>query len=278
MMDKIVTIPQKIVDWLNIQPQLNDITFFTEFPPIMKSVPLKKAIVAVGIEELNITDKFVTNDNGVLEKQEFCRTANIKTRLSICVPYSYGGSACHDYFTKIIDALTFRTDLNIVESGCDEIESDRDTSALVCHGWFKIVADFCPADSIDENFTSFLSKDFICSGHVKNDEIHVTSQDKELWNNSIHTGFYTGTGQSSININLDFSPKLVIVFCPDLPIMTLSFTNSTASPKIGIASGDFSSAGLKLISNGFRIIKSTFDGIVSFFNELGVTYCYIAFK
>ncbi len=277
-MDKIVTIPQRIVDWLNIQPTLSDITFFTEFPPIMKSVPLKKAIVAVGIEELNITDKFVANDDGVLEKQEYCRTANIKTRLSICVPYSYGGSACHDYFTKIIDALTFRTDLNIEESGCSEIESDRDTSALVCHGWFKIVADFCPAESIDENFTSFLNKDFICSGHITNDEIHVSKEDKELWNNSVLTGFYTGTGQSTTSVKLDFTPKFLMVFCTDFPVCSINFDLSSAKSYMAFASGDFSSAGLSLTSTGFKITKATINGTVSFLNELGYSYCYIAFK
>lgn len=278
MTDKVVAIPQKIVDWLNVQPTLHDVTFFTEFPPVMKSVPLKKAIVAVGIEELNITDKFVANDDGVLEKQEFCRTANIRTRLSICVPYSYGGSACHDYFTKIIDALTFRTDLNIEESGCEEIESDRDTSALVCHGWFRIVADFCPAKSVDENFTSFLSKDFICSGHITNEEIHVTSHEKELWNNSVTTGFYTGTGQSTTSINLGFKPKLILVFTPDYPIMKINFTSTSASSQVGFACENFASAGISLTSGGFNIIKATVNGVVSFLNELGCTYCYIAFK
>ena len=66
----IVAIPQKVVDWLSVQPELSDITFFTEFPPVMKSVPLKKAIVAVGISEMSIVDKFVANDDGVLEKLE----------------------------------------------------------------------------------------------------------------------------------------------------------------------------------------------------------------
>lgn len=157
-MDSIVALPGKMVSWLCEQEDLKDIKFFTEFPPILKSVPLKEAIVAVGIEQLSITDKFVENDEGILEKQEYCRSANIKSRLSICVPYSYGGSACHDTFTRIIDALTFRTDLNINASGCDETQSDRNTSALVLTGWFEVVADFCPAVSTDENYASFLDK------------------------------------------------------------------------------------------------------------------------
>ncbi len=277
-MDAIVAIPQKIVDWLNIQPSLDEITFFTEFPPIAKAVPLKKAIVSVGIEDLSITDKFVANDDGVLEKQEYCRTANIKTRLSICVPYSYGGSACHDFFTKIIDALTFRTDLNIEESGCSEIQSDRDTSALVCQGWFKIIADFCPAESVDEGFTSFINKDFICSGHITDSNVHVTAADKEAWNNPIKTGFYSGTGQTAATIRLDFKPKLLIVFCSDFPVMTVNFNNSTSAARFAVATETYSSAGIALNSTGFKITKTTIDGAVSFFNELGYTYSYIAFK
>ena len=277
-MDKIVAIPQKIVDWLSTQSELSDITFFTEFPPVMKSVPLKKAIVAVGINEMTITDKFVANDNGVLEKQEYCRTANIRMRLSICVPYSYGGTACHDYFTKIIDALTFRTDLNVDESGCEEIEADRDTSALVCNGWFRLAADFCPAESVDENFTSFMNKDFICSGHISNSEVHVTPEEKAQWSNSLVTGFYIGNGQSSVSFKLEFTPKLVILFCPEMPLTTVNFDGNTANCYLGVASNGYATAGLALTSTGFKTIKSTTNYVSSFFNEAGYTYCYIAFK
>lgn len=277
-MDKIVAIPQKIVDWLSVQPELGDITFFTEFPPVMKSVPLKKAIVAVGINEMTIADKFVANDDGVLEKQEYCRTANIRMRLSICVPYSYGGTSCHDYFTKIIDALTFRTDLNVEESGCEEIEADRDTSALVCNGWFKLVADFCPAESVDENFTSFMDKSFICSGHITNGDVHVTPEEKEQWSNSLVTGFYMGNGQSSVSFNLGFKPRMVLLFCTDFPVMHINFTASSAKCHFGIAADSYSTAGLALTASGFKTVKNTVDSNASFFNEAGYTYCYAAFK
>ncbi len=273
-MDKIVTLPQKIVDWLSIQPEVSDITFFTEFPPVLKSVPLKKAIVAVGIEQLSIVDKFVANDEGVLEKQEYCRTANIKTRLSICVPYSYGGSACHDYFTKIIDALTFRTDLNIEESGCDEIESDRDTSALVCHGWFEIVADFCPAQSVDENFTSFLDKEFVCGSHIRDTEIHVTPQDKETWNNPIVTGMYMGTGASSFSLTFDFTPTLVLVFQSDIPLAQYDPNSAITKATSAIATGGYCSKGIELTSNGFRVNNNS----PAVMNQLGTSYGYIVFK
>lgn len=277
-MDKIVTLPQRIVTWLSVQPELLDIRFFTEFPPVLKAVPLKEAIVAVGIEQLSIVDKFVANDEGVLEKQEYCRTATIRTRLSICVPYSYGGSACHDYFTKIIDALTFRTDFNIKESGCNEIESDRDTSALVCHGWFDCVADFCPADSVDENFTSFLDKEFVCGSHIRDTDIHVTTQEKEAWSNPLAVGMYMGTGKSSELISLDYRPRFVIVFESDFPFCGFDQTDSAVSARAAFASTLCCSAGVELTSSGFRVhnVASGIDR--SSMNELGYTYGYIAFK
>lgn len=277
-MDKIVTLPQRIVDWLSIQPELLDIRFFTEFPPVLKAVPLKEAIVAVGIEQLSIVDKFVANDEGVLEKQEYCRTATIRTRLSICVPYSYGGSACHDYFTKIIDALTFRTDFNIKESGCNEIESDRDTSALVCHGWFDCIADFCPADSVDENFTSFLNKEFVCGSHIRDTDIHVTTEEKDAWSNPVSMGMYMGTGKSSLSVPLGFKPRFVFVFASDFPLGVFNSEESIVAAKAGFASAYCCSAGIELTSAGFRVFNISSGINCSLMNELGYAYGYIAFK
>ena len=277
-MDSVVAIPQQIVDWLSKKEELSDISFFTEFPPTLKAVPLKKAIVAVGIEEMSIVDKFAANDDGVLERQEYCRTANIKARLSICVPYSYGGTACHDYFTKIINSLTFQTDLNIEESGCSEIESDRNTSALVCHGWFKIIADFCPASNPDESFTSIFDKSFICGSHIKDDSIHITAQDKQNWDNHIHSGFYIGNSQSSRSINLGFKPKFMLVFCTDYPFATTDFTAKTSKAFMAMANENYSSAGLTLTSSGFKLSKATVGAVTTALNEAAISYGYIAFR
>ena len=277
-MDSIVAIPQKIVDWLSEQEELGDITFFTEFPPIIKASPLKRAIVAVGFEEVKITDKFVANDDGVLERQEYCRTADIKARLSICVPYSYGGSACHDTFTKVIDALTFRTDLNITESGCEATESDRDTSALVLNGWFRITADFCPAENLEDNYYSFIQKEMLCGSHVTNEAIHVTAEDKEYWNNPLQIGFYSGTGASTRTISIGYKPKLVIVFCTENPFMTLDFSQSTANSQLGVAVENYGTLGISLSSQGFKLSTSTLGAVTSSFNTVGYSYCYIAVK
>lgn len=277
-MDSIVSLPIRIVEWLSKQDDMKDLTFFVEYPPINKAVPLRKAIVAVGIENIEITDKFVANDDGVLEKQEYCRTAMIKANLSICVPFSQGGQACHDIFTRIADALTFRTNLNIEKSGCEDIISDRDTDALMMNGWFLMNADFCPAASTDENYASFLDKELLCGSHIRNTEIHVTADDKAKWNAPFASGFYIGNGTSSRTVSLGFKPSLVIVMAAGLPAVTVNFTNSTCYSYMAMANDSLTSLGLSLTSTGFRVATNTTDNVTSDLNDAGSSYVYIAFK
>lgn len=277
-MDSIVSLPIRIVEWLGQQDDMKDLTFFVEYPPINKAVPLRKAIVAVGIENIEITDKFVANDDGVLEKQEYCRTAMIKANLSICVPFSKGGQACHDIFTRIADALTFRTNLNIEKSGCADIISDRDTDALMMNGWFLMNADFCPAASTDENYASFLDKELLCGSHIRNTEIHVTADDKAKWNAPFASGFYIGNGTSSRTVSLGFKPSLVIVMAAGLPAVTVNFTNSTCYSYMAMANDSLTSLGLSLTSTGFRVATNTTDNVTSDLNDAGSSYVYIAFK
>jgi hypothetical protein len=276
-MDSIVSLPQQIVDWLSSQNDMEDIKFFVEYPPVNKAVPLRRSIVAVGIDNIEIVDKFVANDDGVLERQEYCRLAKIKANLSICVPFSMGGQTCHDIFTRIANALTFRTNLNILESGCVEIKSDRDTDALVMTGWFLMEADFCPAQSTDENFASFLDKEMICGSHIRNDEIHVTAEDKSKWNDQFQAGFYFGDGAAAQTVQIGFRPTFVISFVAGFPTMRINFTNQTAKSYFGVAL-DGSTSGIIPTDEGFRVQNTTAGGATVALNEAGLVYNYIAFK
>ncbi len=276
-MDSIVSLPQQIVDWLSSQDDMDDIKFFVEYPPVNKAVPLRKIIVAVGIESIDIVDKFVENDDGVLERQEYCRLAQIKANLSICVPFSMGGQACHDVFTRIANALTFRTNLNIAESGCVEIKSDRDTDALVMTGWFLMEADFCPAASTDENFASFLDKELLCGSHIRNSSIHVTQEDKDKWNDAFVTGFYMGSGGSAKSIDLGFKPKIVFAAASSYPPIVVDFTSSTVKNYFTMATAD-APAGVTITSSGFRTASGTASGSSFALNESGIIYSFIAFK
>ena len=69
MMDSIVSLPYRIVEWLSAQSDMDDIKFFVEYPPVNKAVPLRRTIVAVGMDSIDIVDKFVANDDGVLERR-----------------------------------------------------------------------------------------------------------------------------------------------------------------------------------------------------------------
>ncbi len=276
-MDSIVSLPQQIVDWLSSQNDMDDIRFFVEYPPVNKAVPLRNIIVAVGIENIDITDKFVANDDGVLERQEYCRLAKIKANLSICIPFSMGGHICHDVFTRITNALTFRTNLNIAESGCVEIKSDRDTDALVMTGWFLMEADFCPAASTEENFASFLDKELLCGSHIRNDTIHVTAEDKSKWNEAFVTGFYFGSGGSARSVDLGFQPAMVLVTASSYPLITVDFTSSCVKNYFTMATRD-APAGVTVTSSGFRTSSGEVSGSEFALNEAGVVYSYIAFK
>ena len=276
-MDDIVSLPARIVEWLSEQSDMSDLKFFVEYPPVNKAVPLKKSIVAVGIESIEIEDKFVENDDGVLERQEYCRLAKIKANLSICVPFSQGGSACHDIFTRIADALTFRTNLNIIESGCETIQSDRDTDALVMTGWFLMNADFCPAASTDENYASFLDKELLCGSHIRNDEIHVTQEDKDMWNEAFVAGYYMGTGTGTKSFDLGFEPEFVIVCAGGMPAVTVDFANQSAKTYIA-ASTDTGMNGVETTSNGFSVKNTASGNVTASMNQVGMIYIYIAFK
>ena len=277
-MDSIVSLPIRIVEWLGEQEDMKDLTFFVEYPPINKAVPLKKAIVAVGIDNIEIVDKFVANDDGVLERQEYCRTAQIKANLSICVPFSKGGQLCHDIFTRIADALTFRTNLNIEKSGCEDIISDRDTDALVMNGWFLMNADFCPAASTDENYASFLDKELLCGSHIRNSDIHVTLEDKSKWDDPFVIGFYLGNGSSSRTVAIGFEPRLVILMASGYPAVAIDFAQSSAKSYMAVASSDFSSQGIQISSTGFKVSTTTSGGVTSNLNSMGTSYIYIAYK
>ena len=277
-MDSIVSLPIRIVEWLGDQEDMKDLTFFVEYPPINKAVPLRKAIVAVGIDNIEITDKFVANDDGVLERQEYCRPAQIKANLSICVPFSKGGQLCHDIFTRIADALTFRTNLNIEKSGCEDITSDRDTDALVMNVWFLMNADFCPAASTDENYASFLDKELLCGSHIRNNDIHVTLEDKSKWDDPFVIGFYLGNGSSSRTVAIGFEPRLVILMASGYPAVAIDFAQSSAKSYMAVASSDFSSQGIQISSTGFKVSTATSGGVTSNLNSMGTSYIYIAYK
>lgn len=280
MSDEIALVPAEIVSWLKTQQSLEGIVFLTEFPAVKKATPIKKPVVAVGIENITLSDHFSPDENGVLQRDEYCRTASIKVKFGIHVPFSQGGAQCHTVFTNIIDCLTFNSDFDIVQSECSVTKASRDTGAFVTDAYALINASFCPAETIEENYHCFIDKTFFCGSHITDNDIHVTLADKNKWNGIINTGIYIGNGTMSRTVNLGFKPRAVFVGGMEHPPMTTNFQTNMIS-YWGFAVNEYNSMGLQITSNGFKVLSDStqvVDGVYPRLNLTADTYFYIALK
>ncbi|MBQ7653908.1 MAG: hypothetical protein IJS17_02420 [Clostridia bacterium] len=280
-MTSISALPASIVNWLNMQDIGENIKFLTEYPPQYKAVPLKKPIVSVGVNKITITDHFTANDDGVLERDEYCRTADIEIILSIHVPFSDGGEKCHELFTTVVDLLTFSSDLNITMSHCDNISSDRDTDALVMNAYINVQSDFCPAEESEDNFHSFLDKEFLCGTHVRDDQIHITQSEREKWNGKNLVNYFLGSGASERNVDIGFRPLFIVIFASAHFPVEYAAGSDKAHVYIAFGSEYYTTKGIELTNTGFRIYNnskaSTENGVLSL-NEAGKTYCFYAVR
>ena len=278
-MSKISVLPSEITSWLSKQNVLKDIRFLTEYPAIKKEIPLRQVTASIGIDKLTLEDSFASNDQGVLIKNEYCRQATLKIKIGIHVPYREGGAKCHDVLTRIIDCLTFATDLNILESGCGDTKADRDTDAFVLNAYILMSAEFCPADSTGLNFKSFLDKTLLCGSHIRNEDIHVTQDDKNFWNSPFIVGSYSGTGSAKRSISVGFRPMFVFVYALDMPVCAWDYDKKQTKNYFGFAAHGGGSVGISLTATGFSVnAAQTFGDGYFDSNLMGYTYIYFAFK
>jgi hypothetical protein len=274
--------PQSIVDWLKKINDLKSITFMTEYPPQAKAVPLRNSIVSVGLAEVKISDIFRENEDGELVRDEYCRQADIHIVLGIHVPDALGGSTCHEVFSKVVDYLTFSSDLNIISSTCGHVTSDRNTESLVMNADIHIASEFCPADETGINFESFSSKTFFCKHHMDDTVIHVSADDRDRWDFPCVTGSYVGSGTASRTISLGFQPRFIIAFCSGSPPLGIDFDKKSAITYFGYSiTGNKGTNSVETTTNGFKVFNSStyeVDNVTPALNSVGYTYFYFAFK
>jgi len=279
-MSAISAMPGAVAQWLGEQQILSEIQFLTEFPAQNKAVPLRRATVAVGLGSVQITDKFEADNDGVLQRQEYCRSAAIRLRLGIHVPFSEGGSRCHEIFTLVLDMLTFASDLNLRASGCREVTAHRDTDAFVMEAWADVAADFCPAESTGLALGSFLPKDLLCGTHIGNGDIHLTSTQKDRLDAPFRTGLYMGNGASSQSINIGVKPWLVFVTSLQMPAVHPNFSAAASQAFFGFAAEYGGSMGIELTNTGFRLLMGSSHALGTTspgLNVGGDQYLYMAF-
>ena len=285
-MSAISAMPSAIAAWLGEQEALEGIRFLTEFPAQNKAVPLRGVIVAVGLSTVSITDKFEENNDGVLERQEYCRSAAIRLRFGIHVPFADGGARCHEIFTQVLDMLTFASDLNLRTSGCREVTAHRDTDAFVLEAWADVQADFCPAESTGLTLPSFLPKDLLCGSHIADQGIHLSTQEKAWLGAPYQIGGYIGNGAATQAINLGFAPQAVFVMAAQFPPVHPNYTAQASMVYFGMAVRTGSTAasgsmGIEMTNSGFQLRSgSAFNYGASSprLNESGTDYLYFAMK
>ena len=276
-MSEISAMPAGIVAFLKGRQELEDISFYTEYPNVKKAVPLKKITVAVGFEKMEITDSFEANDSGVLNENEYCRQALITLRFTIHAPFSMGGNACNEAYADIVNCLCFDSALEIIEMGCKGISQDRETDAFVLKASLICSASFCPAEETGLSFPSFMDKTLLCGSHIRNASIHLTQSEKEFLQNPVIYGVYYGDGDTEIDINLGFEPKAVKVFADNKP--PVCYENSLTCLYSASAYDNKGTTGLEITSTGFTAKSGATHqqgNAVPYLDKAGVTYWYEA--
>ena len=116
--------------------------------------------------------------------------------------------------------------------------------------------------------------------NINDSEIHVTKADKDSWGNNKVVGAYFGTGESTQTIKLGFKPSFVFVCVAFRPMISTDEEGNSFC-YAGVATETYSSMGLSLTSNGFKVTQNsstTYNNTTSKLNQLMMDYAYIAFK
>ncbi|NCC87425.1 MAG: hypothetical protein EOM05_06095 [Clostridia bacterium] len=119
--------------------------------------------------------------------------------------------------------------------------------------------------------------DDICGNHISDIDIHITTEERALWNTQCVEGTYFGTGGTEREITLDFKPKAVIVFSYNKPFGLANTTDCYAA----ISTQFINSIGIDFTETGFKTYHGSthsVDGIIPMFNVVGMDYAYLAFK
>lgn len=121
---------KQVLTQLKEAEELKDINFLSEFPSSKKPIPIKKITVALGGEEITVSQGAMGNiydsGNG--------RDAEIALRLTVYAPYKSGGEECLKAFCKICETASFMDNLNIKSFQCGDVSANRDADAFVLKG------------------------------------------------------------------------------------------------------------------------------------------------
>lgn len=121
--------------------------------------------------------------------------------------------------------------------------------------------------------------------HVEDNTVHITSEERGIWNNYMFTGTYYGNGTTErvIETECPFEARIGFVFANSRPTSIARFSDGKKNNYFGVFGFMANSLGLKLDSGGkkFTVEQSAYamtSGEYANYNESGVTYHYMMFR
>lgn len=119
--------------------------------------------------------------------------------------------------------------------------------------------------------------------HLEDEDIHVSAQEKAVWNQPYHISTYIGNGNSTRSLNLDcpFNPTWGIIFRLNAPVQTIDINNEADNNYFAIFTKNGSQAGVSLNNKSLTLMQSTapiFGMEYRTYNEMGASYFVIAFR
>ena len=115
-------------------------------------------------------------------------------------------------------------------------------------------------------------------GHIANSAIHLTAEEKQKLDTPYAFKLYSGSGESSRSVQLDFAPRFVVVFKRNAP--SVAYENSVTVINSGYASyGNGATTGVSLSSGSVTVTETAaVNGVRVSLNESGSQYTIVAFR
>lgn len=125
--------------------------------------------------------------------------------------------------------------------------------------------------------------DSVITEHNNDKSIHITQEERSLWNSYIYMGMYFGNGdyERSVQTECPFDISFGIVFANNRPVSITRFNESGNYNYVAFIGKQANSLGAALVDGNINIVQSPSSEMVNEYmnlNETGVAYNYILFR
>lgn len=121
------------------------------------------------------------------------------------------------------------------------------------------------------------------NNHISNAVAHLTAAERTAWNakDKFAMGTYTGTGASSISVNMGFQPRFGLVFAAGNGIAQSNWANQELNLYAGFFSASGCSKSISVTANGITLLHHNVapsTGVAYRYNDAATTYVWVAWK